>query len=180
MSYLLAQKVISLSIANDWYNAVQEWEIFDCIEDTHCESSCICGKEHIKYLYTIRNKHNGNTLFPIGSSCINKFGRIDLDNEICVMEGLFNLLHAIRNKEFIELTSKYFSRKLITHLYNECAFDNDYNNFDGTADYEFFLKMFNKRDKEAITYNQQSKIRAIIMNSIRPYLEEQLANKIKQ
>ncbi|MDE7406062.1 MAG: hypothetical protein K2M89_04250 [Clostridiales bacterium] len=180
MSYTLAQVVIHASVANDWFNAVQEWEIYDCIEDNLCESSCICGKEHIKYLYTIRNRQNGNALHPIGSTCIKKFGRIDLNDEISVIEGLFYLLHAIRNHEFIELNAKYFSRKLITYLYNEGVFDNDYNNYDGVADYEFFLKMFNKRDKDTISYKQRSKIRAIIVNSIRPYLEEQLANKIKQ
>lgn len=40
------------------------------------------------------------------------------------------------------------------------------------------LKMFNKRDKDSITLNQQRKINAIIMNSVRPYLVNQLLNKI--
>jgi len=30
------------------------------------QSSCICGKENIKYLFTIKNNINGNSVYPIG------------------------------------------------------------------------------------------------------------------
>lgn len=66
----LIQKVLDKSEGNTWNEAVQEWMIDDCEEDDSLESSCICGKEELRYLFTIRNVRNGNTLFPIGSSCI--------------------------------------------------------------------------------------------------------------
>lgn len=61
------RKIIDESEANVWDSAVFEWEIVECKEDRSANSSCICGKKHIRYLYTIRNKLNGNELEPIGS-----------------------------------------------------------------------------------------------------------------
>ena len=174
----LILNVIEKSEANTWDLAVYEWELVDCEEDESCESSCVCGKEHIRYLHKIVNRENGNILFPIGSSCIKKFNRSDLNQDVKINEDLFKLLHHIENRRYIELSSDFFTRKLINYLYDVGAFDNDYNGFDGYDDYEFFLKMFNKRDKASITYNQQRKINAIIINSLLPYLRNQLSSKI--
>ncbi len=175
----LIQRVLDESESNTWNEAVLEWVIDDCEEDNSLQSSCICGKEELRYLFTIRNVKNGNTLFPIGSSCIKKFDRDDLNEEVSIQEKLFKLFHAIEDGSFITLSPEFFSRKLLRYLYDEGVFlANEYNNYDPEIDYEFMLKMFNKRDKTSITLNQQRKINAIIMTSIRPYLVEQLVNKI--
>lgn len=129
-------------------------------------------------MFTIINTVNGNELFPIGSSCIKKFGRDDLDNEASVREKMFKLYHAVENNQFISLSPEFFSRKLLRKLLDEGAFDCEYNDYDGFDDYEFILKMFNKQDKSSITIGQEKKIRAIIVASIRPYLQSQLAEKI--
>lgn len=174
----LIQRVIDESETDTWEKAVCEWEIVDCEEDEECSSTCICGKERIRYLYKIRNFKTGNILYPIGSSCIKKFGRDDFDEEIAVLEGMFKLYKAIRNREKIELTSKYFSRKLLAALSDAGAFPNNkYNHYDGDEDYEFLLDMFNKRDKSGITYAQQRKINGIIAYSIKPYLMRSLKFK---
>ncbi len=175
----LAGTVIALSHSKDWNTAVSEWEIVDCEEDDTHSESCICGKEHLYYLFTIENVVNGNSLFPIGSSCIKKFGRNDLDDEASIREQMFKLYHAVERNQFLSLSPDFFSRKLLKRLYEEGAFDCDYNDYDGYDDYAFTLKMFNKRDKSTITFNQQKKIRAIIVNSIKPYLQEQLAQKMR-
>lgn len=174
----LIKRVIELSQSSDWDTAVAEWEIADCEEDDTLSESCVCGKEHLYYLFTIENAINGNTLFPIGSSCIKKFGRDDLDDEAAVREKMFKLYHAVEDNHFISLSPEFFSRKLLKKLYDEGAFDCEYNGYDGYDDYEFILKMFNKRDKSSITLGQQKKNRAIIVASIRPYLRNQLARKI--
>ena len=80
----LIKTVIELSHGNDWDTAVVEWEIIDCEEDSTLSESCICGKEHLFYLFTIKNIITGSTLFPIGSSCIKKFGRDDLNDEVAM------------------------------------------------------------------------------------------------
>lgn len=89
----LASVVIRASDSDSWSTAVLEWEIIDCEEDITGSSSCVCGKEHLKYLYTIRNCRNGNELFPIGSSCVNKFERDDLSDEAACWKGVFRLVH---------------------------------------------------------------------------------------
>ena len=102
-----------------------------------------------------------------------------MNEAVSVTEGMFKLLHAIRNNEFIVLSTEFFSRKLLKKLYDEGAFvSNQYNRFDSYNDYQFMLDMFNKRDKSNITQAQQRKIRGIIAFSIRPFLEDKLTNRI--
>ena len=175
----LIKTVIDRSESDNWEDAVTEWEIYDCEEDESCSEHCICGKENIKYLYTIRNIYNGKLIYYIGSSCIQKFGRTDLNNETTLMESQFKLLHAVDEGRFLTLTPALFSRKLLRWLYDEGAFDTDFNNYDGEEDYEFMLKMFNKRDKSSITYNQNKKISAILLNSVKPFLKDKLSGKIR-
>jgi hypothetical protein len=51
----LIRCVLDASRSDYWETAVYEWEIVDYEEDESCESACICGKQGIRYLYTIRN-----------------------------------------------------------------------------------------------------------------------------
>ena len=177
----LINKVLDASQSSLWDSAVCEWVIEDCEEDRSLSYSCICGKENLRYLYTIRNIYNGNILYPIGSCCIKKFDREDMDEAVSVTEDMFRLLHAIRDGKFINLTPDFFSRKLLKKLYEEEVFTpSRYNNFNGYNDYQFMLDMFNKRNKDSITQRQQQKIRGIIAYSIRPYLEEQLSSRIRE
>lgn len=168
--------ILQHSDSDEWESAVGEWEIEDCIEDEELKSSCICGKENLRYLFTIHNIHNHNVLEPIGSSCIKKFGRSDLNEQVSVNEKLFQLMHAIEEGEYISLTSEYFSRSLLRFMLEDGAFiETEFNRYNGENDYDFMLKMFNKRT--APTYKQDAKIKAIIMNSIRPYLMDKLDGK---
>lgn len=173
----LVQAVLERSEASDWHSAVNEWSIVDVEEDETLSESCVCGKEDLRYLFTIRNDFNGNLLFPIGSSCIKKFQRADLDEEVAVKEQLFRLLHAIERRDFITLSPDYFSRKLLRYLYELDAFEaTEYNGFEPYSDYQFLLDMFNKRTR---TLRQEKKASAIILSSIRPFLQEMLRDKIR-
>ena len=96
-----------------------------------------------------------------------------------LIEGEFKLLHAVEDGMYLSLSSELFSRKLLLWLYQEGAFDTEYNNYKGTQDYEFMLKMFNKRDKSSINAKQQKKINAILINSVKPFLRKKLAKKIR-
>ena len=175
----LIQRVIDNSEAPNWEDAVLEWEVYDCEEDESLESSCICGKEELRYLFTIRNVINGNMLYPIGSSCIKKFERDDLDEEVAVKEQLFKLLHAIENSSFLTLSSDFFSRKLLLYLLDLGAFrPTEYNRYNPENDYQFMLDMFNKGSRR--TESQEKKATAIILNSIRPFLREMLRAKVRR
>lgn len=174
----LKSAVLKYSDSSNWNAAVYEWEIYDVDEDDTLSESCVCGKENLRYLFTIKNKINGNILYPIGSSCIHKFERKELNDLATIKEQLFKLLHAVESNEFIELTSEYFTRKLLRYLYDNDAFEsNQYNGFDAYKDYQFLIDMFNKRNR---TYKQNQKATAIILNSIKPYLEKLLKDKIKR
>lgn len=173
----LQDAVILHSEADEWYSAVNEWIINDVEEDETLTECCVCGKEKLHYLFTIRNILNGNTLYPIGSSCIRRFERDDLDEEVDLKVQLFELLHAIEQNEYILLSSNFFSRKLLRYLYDMGAFiESEYNNYDPSRDYQFMVDMFNKRMR---TPRQENKATAIIMSSIRPFLLRMLRNKIR-
>lgn len=173
----LIKTVLDNSVNSYWDSAVYEWEIVDCVGDGVNDSACICGKENIRYLFTIRNQHNGNELFPIGSTCIKKFNREELNELTSVQEKLFRLLHAIQKHKYISLDSECFSKKLLKYLYEERVFlPTKYNDFDPEKDYLFMLDMFNKRNEPI--EKQQNKIKAIMMSSVRPYLVEQLKDKV--
>ena len=99
----LFKKIISLSNNDNWQEAVLEWEVVEVEEDDNGQAECICGKENIRYMFTIRNVINGNILFPIGSSCIRKFNRDDLNQLASIKEKLFKLYHAIERNELVFL-----------------------------------------------------------------------------
>ena len=174
----LMQAVLEKSEASGWESAVKEWELDDVEEDEALEESCVCGKENLRYLFTIRNIVNGNYLYPIGSSCIDRFGRADLSELATVKEQLFKLLHDIEERKFITLSSDFFSRKLLLYLYVIGAFKaTEYNKYEPYNDYLFLLKMFNVR---SCIRRQEDKATAIIMNSIKPFLYKLLVNKTRR
>ena len=159
----LIQRVLDNSQNNTWDKAVKEWYIYSCQKDESCQSQCVCGKENIKYLFVIKNLLNKKMIFPIGSSCIKKFGRNDLNEQISICEQLFDLLNLVRNNKYISI--EHFSRKLLAYLYERGAFKpTAYNQFNGINDYNFMVDMFNKRKEP--TKAQKSKIRGIIFYSI--------------
>jgi hypothetical protein len=118
----LIKTVMDKSWGNTWKEAVQEWDIIDCAEDNSLSRSCICGKEQIKYLYRLHNRKTNQWLFPIGSSCIKKFQRKDLQEKTATTEAMFKLLHAVGNNQYLQLSSDLFSRKLLKELYDQGAF----------------------------------------------------------
>ncbi|NLO86918.1 MAG: hypothetical protein GX096_16040, partial [Clostridiales bacterium] len=133
----------------------------------------VCGQEGLRYLFNIENDITGSRLFPIGSKCIRRFGRADLDADIAVRQQLFKLLRAVENNSFITLNSELFSRKLLLHLCELGAFAaSPHNRFEPKEDYLFMLKMFNLGLKR--TLYQKRKVTAIILQSIKPFLQEML------
>lgn len=174
----LIKTVLEHSTSQNWVDAVNEWYIDDIEEDETLSESCICGHPNLRYLFTIKNETNNNTLFPIGSECIKKFERDELYQEATIKEKLFELYHKVENNSFIEFNSKLFSRKLLKYLYDAGAFKaNKYNNNNPFLSYKFMLKAFNQ--KTPLSEYQKSRTSAIILDSIKPFIQEQLKNKIK-
>ena len=95
-----------------------------------------------------------------------------------VKEQLFKLLHAVEDNQYLQLSSEFFSRKLLRYLLDIGAFEpNQWNNYNPENDYRFMLDMFNKRTR---TDKQNKKATAIILGSIKPFLQTELAGKIKK
>lgn len=164
----LQNAVIKASETHFWEEAVCEWEILDCDIDEDMKSVCICGQEGLKYCFTIQNRYNGNILYPIGSSCINQFGRSDLRQMVSVYEQMFHIRTKYYKREKIVLED--LSRRLLQFLYEEDVFQpTSYNHFNPEQDYTFLLSMFNQRTEPSA--RQQAKINAIIINSIIPYIQ---------
>lgn len=164
----LISTVIQSSDADNWDEAVNEWSVVGFDVDENAHGHCVCGQTNLYYLYTIHNNFNGNELEPIGSSCIKKFEREDLNAKVTTLEKQLNLLHALDNNQFIKLDSDYFSKKLLEYLFDNGAFED--RKYDPMINYQFMLDMFNQRRDP--TELQQRKINAIIIKNIIPYLRE--------
>lgn len=142
----LIKVVVDNSESKDWKSAVDEWKIIDVVEDEKLEESCICGKEHLRYLFTIKNEENGRKLYPIGRLCIKKFERKELKDEVNIKEQLLKLLHAVEDNEFLQLSSEYFSRKLLHYLYEAGAFKaTQWNDNDPKKTINFYVICLTKR-----------------------------------
>ena len=173
----LAKVVIEKSESKNWNTAINEWDLVDTNEDIDASSTCVCGKTGLRYLHKINNLINQQTIYPIGSCCIKRFNRTDLNEKIDVEEKLFKLYHAVGSNQFLSLSPELFSRKLIKYLYAHGAFDSTNPGYTAKNDYQFFLDMFNKRNKALITIKQDKKIKAILLNNIRPFVKKQLEGK---
>lgn len=165
------KSIIDASSANTWEAAVREWEITGCIEDPSRSESCICGHENLRYVYTIENLLNGNVITNIGSSCIKKFKREELNDDATCWRMVFKLIaHASRSGDLLKVPfeAPYYSRKLLWFFYEHDVFKpTEHNNFEEINDYEFMVDMFNAHSR---TKAQKWKINAIIRNDLRPFL----------
>lgn len=62
--------------SNSKVNFYKEWKIIHTHElSKDKKEKCLCGKINTKFVFTIKNKVNSKELRPIGSACINQFGR---------------------------------------------------------------------------------------------------------
>ena len=165
----LKRVVIENSTTNDWTLARNEWKVIPGVrEDPHVNTTCICLHPNLRYIYTIQNVKNGNILTPIGDICINHFNNNAMTNDANNYLALYRLCQAIATDQRIELTTKYFSRKLLQYLYDQGAFiPSSYNQYDPQNDYNFMIKMFNKHTPFSAA--QQRKVNALIIFNIIPF-----------
>lgn len=88
---------------------------------------------------------------------------------------LLELLQAVEEDKFLTLSPELFSDKVLKELYDAGAFlPTRYNNYSPKEDYSFLVRMLHAKGKHRITWKQQGKIAAILINSIKPYLKRQM------
>lgn len=71
MKFRLREVIMANSTSKEYQEACREWEITDARRDN--DSTCVCGKKHIKNVFVIRNTTNDKVLDPIGCSCVRFF-----------------------------------------------------------------------------------------------------------
>lgn len=173
----LFNEVISRSESDAWEEAVLEWDIVSEREDEDCAESCVCGHEHLRRLFTIRNRLNGNEIYPIGSTCIRKFERDDLNEDLECRRQALKLMHEAERlaKEqgkgkCVEIDSGFFSRRLIYYLFEQGAFRRGGRSYgDADRDYGFMYDMFNKRKLDE---GQRERTRELIRDYVYPWLRD--------
>lgn len=167
----LIRTVISSSDSKTWRKARLEWFVKSMDEDESLESTCICGHEHLRYLFTIENRDNGNQLYPIGSKCIELFSSDRMNRDAKMQLAEWRLIRRIIRHaqicgkgDIIDFDSlrPSLSRKLLQHLYRRKVFN--------WLDYKFMLDMFNMRNE--MTVRQERKYYAIAKESLYPYLRD--------
>lgn len=167
----LRREVLLRSNAANWHASVHEWDVVSIDTHPYGQGVCVCGQPNLRWLYTIANASNGHSLYPIGSTCVQHFGRRDLDLEVSTLRSLADLRHAIDAGRHIDLTTEYFSRSLLERLRDDGAFEaDDYNGWNGDNDHAFLRKMFGVRDKSTISSKQRWKVRMLIERKIVPFV----------
>lgn len=160
----LAYEIIKKSESKEWKEAVKEWEVDESCRTNESRVACICGKEKIKNKYKLVNKKNKKYIYPVSKKCIKKLGRDELNREVNTIEEMKRLEESIAEGEYLSIESGKLSKKIIDQLYKEGAFEgNKYNKFNGKNDYEFVVKMINKRNKNSISEQEEKKLKAIMM-----------------
>lgn len=174
----LIREVIDKSESDTWEDAVEEWELEDSYICKDCSETCVCGKIGIRDISILRNIHNNNQLKPVGSCCVKKFQNVEMLEDMNNAIEMYPLIYAVENKQFIKFNREFFSRKVLKILLEDGAFKpNKYNNNNATADYDFLLRMFNKRNKASIREWEHRKIKALLMTAIIPHLRKQIKEK---
>ncbi len=169
----LPKEVVALSCANDFESARYEWDLVGRSVDPEASQNCICGKEGLKYLFTIRNHMTGKELYPIGSSCIELFEREDFNHQTSIAKQLYAVLAEYKETGTLKLNGGSMNKAVLKQLYDDgCFKPSQYNGGNPEADYKFLVDMFNKRNDP--TDAQRRKIWALLNRTIAPYLQQTL------
>lgn len=77
----LKQAIIDASNEKqDFREACSEWFVLS--QSQIPGSECVCGKENITECNVLKNMYNGNTISPIGSQCVKRFGNPELTAQV--------------------------------------------------------------------------------------------------
>ena len=142
--YKLINTIISLSLANEWETAKDEWEFTNAF--VREGSECLCGKKDIKNVCVITNELNKNVT-EVGNCCVKKF----LD----IKEGdkIFTAISKLKKNNKSSITHSF-----LRYIYREIKLiDAD--------EYELYNKFFDYSSKKDSTeWNQKIEINQKIIN----------------
>lgn len=162
----LLDGVMKASVADDWQEAKTEWAVVDYYESSG--ESCLCGKENITHCHTIENTTTGETLGPIGSSCIEKFESPTMNDDVSLSRTFVELNNSFDNYVDIdEIRTLLRNKKLLSQISNDNVFGDDKTN-------TFYGKMVRKRTPG--TEKQEAWFKRLIFYDVKPYVQEVVKN----
>ena len=159
----LEAAVLRHSIANTWEQARQEWDVIGLQDAT---GECVCTQDNLRWLYTISNRHNGNTLHPIGSDCIDHFRQESMTVKAKTLAD-YQALCAIHRARGITLSDLKPNRLRSLWRMN-CLPKTRWNHGDVVTDYKFLMDMARRR--KSMTPKQEVKV-DILLRSVAKFLE---------
>ncbi|HFI0039267.1 TPA: hypothetical protein ACGOZY_001929 [Streptococcus suis] len=164
--------VISLSLADNWEEARQEWTKVKLEKiDKTMESKCLCGKAHLQKVYSVSRTDLSNIkLSPIGSSCIKKFQNKELTKSLKKAEREYRLRSSSEFsslKEILDLDS-------LEEYYQKGYFKADRGNrYDPWNDYQLFkLALSRKQSERQLAFHKMERILYVVNDYLRPELNQ--------
>ncbi len=151
---------------DNWKN---EWEFIGCYASP---AQCICGKEGLATVFIIKNKLNKTVLSPIGSICIDKFGKAVAEPSVIenLKNGLISYLtrSSVFFKRNIAVTTEFFTKDNIKTFLDFGLITED--------ELNICLKALNKR---YATVDEFQKGASIIINKVIQPLKQSLIREIE-
>lgn len=112
--YKLIEAIKSLSVANNYYDAIKEWKL-EIIIDSFEPTTCLCGHYPIKELCIIQNTKNKEKTI-VGNCCILKILNIDT-------EKLFKGLKKIKKDNSKSINKEFLNYVFEHNIINDWEFD---------------------------------------------------------
>lgn len=164
--------VISLSLADNWEEARQEWTRVKLEKiDKTMESKCLCGKAHLQKVYSVSRTDLSNIMLsPIGSSCIKKFQNKELTKSLKKAEREYRLR---TNSDFSSL-KEIMDLDSLDEYYQKGYFKADRgNHFDPWNDYQLFkLALSGKQADRQLAFHKIERILYVVNDYLRPELNQ--------
>ena len=142
--YKLTQEIISLSVADIWDLAKQEWllEIYEADEP----DTCLCGHFPIIEICILHNKRNNNTA-TVGNCCVKKFIGLPSDK-------IFQAVKRVRKDR-----TKSLNAEAIEHAFQR--------NWINGWERNFYLNIMRKRSLTSSQLQKKMQVNEKMLNNMR-------------
>lgn len=150
---------VDLSEGESWAQAKSEWKVLYEDDAGGPTETCVCGHEGLRYLNMVGNRITGARLYPVGSSCVERFD----DDRIAEEQADARAVRVLRQHAVAgDLDRPHYSRRAIDALHRERVID--------AAEHALMRRLFNKGPKAQIPEHDAALLRAVVSRRVMPYL----------
>ncbi len=144
--FQLTTKLLKLSFSKTWDEAKLEWDLIEVEKVSESDTEeCVCGKNPIMEICTIKNKINNN-IARVGNSCVKKF----INKSDKIFRSISQIKKSSDNSLNAETISFAFEKQWITQ-----------------KDRDFYIDIFRKRNLSDKQSNWKTSINKKILNKIK-------------